>query len=72
MARTESETLTLDGHEVTITNPGKVFFEEAGITKHDLTRRTSHAYGTPWSWPSPPVEPPTRSWSTTPRRWHGS
>ena len=36
MARTESETLTLDGHEVTITNPAKVFFDEAGITKLDL------------------------------------
>src|SRR5688500_20396019 len=38
MARTESETLTLDGHEVTISNPGKVFFVEAGITKMDLVR----------------------------------
>jgi DNA ligase D-like protein (predicted polymerase) len=36
MARTESETLTLDGNEVTITNPGKLFFDEAGITKLDL------------------------------------
>ena len=36
MARTESETLSLDGHEVTITNPGKLFFTEAGITKLDL------------------------------------
>ena len=36
MARSESETLLLDGHEVTITNPGKVFFDEAGITKLDL------------------------------------
>jgi len=38
MARTESETLTLDGHEVTISNPGKVFFADAGITKIDLVR----------------------------------
>ncbi len=38
MARTESETLTLDGHEVTISNPGKIFFAEAGITKIDLVR----------------------------------
>ena len=38
MARTESETLTLDGHEVTITNPGKIFFADAGITKIDLVR----------------------------------
>ncbi|MGH9273070.1 MAG: DNA polymerase domain-containing protein, partial [Acidimicrobiales bacterium] len=36
MARSESETLVLDGHEVTITNPGKIFFDEAGITKLDL------------------------------------
>ncbi len=36
MARTESETLTLDGHEVTISNPGKIFFADAGITKIDL------------------------------------
>ncbi|HEX7195823.1 MAG TPA: non-homologous end-joining DNA ligase [Candidatus Limnocylindria bacterium] len=38
MARTESETLALDGHEVTISNPGKIFFAEAGITKMDLVR----------------------------------
>ena len=38
MARTESETLALDGHEVTISNPGKVFFADAGITKLDLVR----------------------------------
>jgi bifunctional non-homologous end joining protein LigD len=36
MARAESETLSLDGHEVTISNPGKVFFADAGITKLDL------------------------------------
>jgi DNA ligase D-like protein (predicted polymerase) len=36
MARTESETLPLDGHEVTISNPGKIFFADAGITKMDL------------------------------------
>ena len=36
MARSESETLSLDGHEVTISNPGKVFFADAGITKMDL------------------------------------
>ena len=34
----ESETLTLDGHEVTISNPGKIFFADAGITKIDLVR----------------------------------
>ncbi len=38
MARGESETLTLDGHEVTISNPGKIFFADAGITKIDLVR----------------------------------
>ncbi|HUF06496.1 MAG TPA: non-homologous end-joining DNA ligase [Candidatus Binatia bacterium] len=38
MGRGETEILTLDGHEVTISNPGKVFFTEAGITKLDLVR----------------------------------
>jgi len=38
MARGESETLTLDGHEVTISNPGKIFFADAGITKLDLVQ----------------------------------
>jgi DNA ligase D-like protein (predicted polymerase) len=38
MARGESETLSLDGHEVTISNPGKLFFADAGITKLDLVR----------------------------------
>ena len=38
MARSESEALTLDGHEVTISNPGKIFFADAGITKIDLVR----------------------------------
>jgi DNA ligase D-like protein (predicted polymerase) len=38
MARAETETLTLDGHEVPITNPGKLFFRDAGITKLDLVR----------------------------------
>ena len=36
MAKSESVTMTLDGHEVTISNPGKLFFREAGITKLDL------------------------------------
>ena len=36
MAKSESVSRTLDGHEVTITNPGKLFFAEAGITKLDL------------------------------------
>jgi DNA ligase D-like protein (predicted polymerase) len=36
MARSESVTRTLDGHEVTISNPGKLFFADAGITKLEL------------------------------------
>jgi len=36
MARRESETLALDGHEVTISNPSKLFFPEAGISKLEL------------------------------------
>jgi bifunctional non-homologous end joining protein LigD len=36
MAKSESVTMTLDGHEVTISNPGKLFFREAGVTKLDL------------------------------------
>ena len=36
MARSETDVLDLDGGEVTITNPGKVFFADAGITKMDL------------------------------------
>ena len=38
MARAQAEVLELDGHEVSISNPGKVFFAEAGITKLDLVR----------------------------------
>jgi bifunctional non-homologous end joining protein LigD len=33
-----SEILQVEGREVTITNPGKVFFPRAGFTKHDLVR----------------------------------
>ena len=36
MPRGESVTLDLDGGEVTISNPSKVYFEKAGITKLDL------------------------------------
>jgi bifunctional non-homologous end joining protein LigD len=36
MAKSESVTRTLDGHEVIISNPGKIFFADAGITKLDL------------------------------------
>ena len=37
VART-TETLTVDGHEITISNPEKVFFPEIGLTKMDLVR----------------------------------
>jgi bifunctional non-homologous end joining protein LigD len=36
MAKSESRVLELDGYEVTISNPGKLYFREAGITKLDL------------------------------------
>jgi bifunctional non-homologous end joining protein LigD len=36
MAKSESVSLSLDGHDVTISNPGKLFFADAGITKLDL------------------------------------
>ena len=36
MAKSESVSLSLDGHDVTISNPGKIFFADAGITKLDL------------------------------------
>ena len=36
MARAESEILDLDGHEVKISNPGKLYFAQAGITKLEL------------------------------------
>jgi bifunctional non-homologous end joining protein LigD len=36
MARTEYELLNLDGHEVKISNPGKLYFTDAKITKLDL------------------------------------
>jgi bifunctional non-homologous end joining protein LigD len=38
MPKAPSEILELDGHEVAISNPGKLFFREAGITKLDLVR----------------------------------
>jgi DNA ligase D-like protein (predicted polymerase) len=38
MAKTAHETLTLAGHEVKISNPGKQYFEEARITKLELVR----------------------------------
>jgi DNA ligase D-like protein (predicted polymerase) len=36
MARADGELLTLDGHEVKISNPGKLYFADAGITKLEL------------------------------------
>ena len=32
----DSRVLTLGGREVTISNPGKVYFEQAGVTKGEL------------------------------------
>jgi bifunctional non-homologous end joining protein LigD len=37
-SRTEREVLTIAGHEVSISNPGKVLFPQAGYTKLDLVR----------------------------------
>jgi DNA ligase D-like protein (predicted polymerase) len=36
MAKSESVTLELDGHSVTISNPRKLYFRDAGITKLEL------------------------------------
>lgn len=38
MAPTEAVTLEVGGQSVSVSNPGKVFFAEAGITKLDLVR----------------------------------
>jgi len=38
MAKTEHETLSLGGHEVKISNPSKLYFAEAKITKLELVR----------------------------------
>ena len=35
---TERETLTIDGREVQVSNPGKIYFPETGHTKLDLVR----------------------------------
>jgi DNA ligase D-like protein (predicted polymerase) len=35
---TEKEILRINGHEVTVSNPGKVYFPESGHTKLDLVR----------------------------------
>jgi bifunctional non-homologous end joining protein LigD len=34
----DRETLTIDGHDVTISNPSKTLFPEAGLSKRDLVR----------------------------------
>src|SRR5437773_1775548 len=36
MAKTKQEVLQIAGHEVTISNPDKVYFPKAGITKRDF------------------------------------
>ena len=36
--KTDHETLLIDGHEVSISNPRKVLFPEAGYSKLDLAR----------------------------------
>src|SRR5512147_1617321 len=36
--RTEQETLLIDGHEVSLSNPRKVLFPKPGYTKLDLAR----------------------------------
>jgi DNA ligase D-like protein (predicted polymerase) len=36
MAKSESVTLELDGHSVTVSNPRKLYFRDAGITKLEL------------------------------------
>ncbi|MBL8957593.1 MAG: DNA primase [Myxococcaceae bacterium] len=38
MAKTEHETLALGGHEVKISNPAKLYFTEANVTKLELVR----------------------------------
>ena len=38
MASDDVEILDLDGHEVRVTSPGKVFFTKRGETKLDLVR----------------------------------
>src|SRR5690349_10779806 len=38
MAKAEAQVLEVEGREVRVSNPGKVFFPEAGITKLDLVQ----------------------------------
>jgi DNA ligase D-like protein (predicted polymerase) len=37
-SRTESEVVTVDGRDITVTNPRKILFPQAGYTKLDLVR----------------------------------
>jgi DNA primase len=36
--KAQPEVLRIDDRDVTITNPGKLFFAEAGVTKLDLVQ----------------------------------
>ena len=38
MAEPKKEILELAGHEVTVSNPGKVYFPRAGVTKLEMVR----------------------------------
>ena len=38
VAKTTKEILVLDGHEVTVSNPEKIYFPKAGITKLELVK----------------------------------
>src|SRR4051812_39630198 len=38
VAKVAKEILLLDGHEVTVSNPEKIYFPEAGITKLELVQ----------------------------------
>ena len=38
MAKPKKEILELDGHEVTVTNPEKIYFPQAGVTKLELVQ----------------------------------
>jgi bifunctional non-homologous end joining protein LigD len=38
MARSDSTTIEIAGHEVRLSNPGKIFFPEIGVTKLDLAQ----------------------------------
>jgi bifunctional non-homologous end joining protein LigD len=38
VARDEHTTIEIAGHEIRLSNPGKIYFPKAGITKHDLVK----------------------------------